>query len=135
MLKSVVIFAALSRLSPWTNLLSSRMLPSERLLDLPDRFISSNLVYSSNLVIALRTQHLETYSCFEIFDKLRPDWYKANGLSTNVRFNGSFTHKTLKNESKKRIKTIFETNDACLKSYLVPLDNKTNEGSKSVLNF
>ena len=39
MFKSVVIFAALSRLSLWTNLLSSRILQSERLFSRPDRRI------------------------------------------------------------------------------------------------
>ena len=79
MFKSVVIFAALSRLSLWSNLFSSRTLRTERLFGRPDHFMSSNLAYSSDLMTALRKQHLEACSCFDIFDKLRPDWYKATG--------------------------------------------------------
>ena len=73
MFKLDVIFVALSRLSLWTNLLNSRTMRSERLFDGADHFISSNLV------TALHTQHLGTCSCFEIFDKLKYDWYEETG--------------------------------------------------------
>ena len=56
--KSVVIFAALSRFSSNTNVFTSRTLRLERRFSRPDRFISSNLAYSSKLVSVLRTQHL-----------------------------------------------------------------------------